>query len=283
MALQPSIGESAAWVRAKGESQLITTYSYYHSEFIFDADGNIIESDPFTKQELSIFYEYGITDETTIGFAPSFQTITQQLGNRLRERDVTFVYSDIFSRHQLWEDNGVVLSLQPMLTIPGGYDEEKLPLLENRELKGEIRLLGGYSFQYPLPSISFLYPLDEDEEKSSEPHDIYPGQYHFVTSELAIRHLSESQSQQIRFDLGLGIRHQDGSLHLGQIFSSFAMGDSSVNSRFTSNSSDLIKTQISTVEPILDDVSLQVGAYQDVWGRNVGNGTAFFVALWYTF
>ena len=46
---------------------------------------------------------------------------------------------------------------------------------------------------------------------------------------------------------------------------------------------DLIKVQGSVVKTITPKTSIQLGAFQDIWGRNIGKGSGGLLSLWYQF
>lgn len=262
---------ASAWTQKEKSGQFIGSISFYHSSSFFNENGNKTESKPFAKVDLNPFFEYGMTDDLTVGLSPSFQYIQQKQSQDL-QANATFAYGEFFLRRKILEYKQLVVSFQPLVKLPGWYGGGEEPRFGNRQIDGEARLLAGYGFQWDVAQDGVKRP--------------YAGQYHFVSAEIAYRKHIEDNADELRFDTTLGVRPYPGWLVLGQVFSIFALSDDKMASRVFENNTvgfSLVKLQGSMVKQVTDDTSLQVALFKDVWGENTGNGVGGLVSLWYNF
>ena len=68
----PGAAHASAWTQPQGAGQVIVTGVYSHSAKGFDAKGDTIDIDDYTKAEAYVLAEYGVTDDLTVMAIPSF-------------------------------------------------------------------------------------------------------------------------------------------------------------------------------------------------------------------
>lgn len=261
---------ASAWLQKEGSGQSILTASYYNSGSFIDKEGNKTDTKPFTKWEVNPFFEYGVTDDITVGLSPSFQALAQKQDSSIKYNS-NFAYSDFLLRAKLLQGDSYVFSLQPLIKIPGFYDDEQRPFMGKKQVDLELRLLAGYGFKLDIPVRIIKVP--------------YPGQSQFVNFEFAYRkHLGDTHDE-LRFDSTLGFRFDRQILLMAQVFSIFSLDPLMDGGNLQNDSSgfSMVKAQASVVGQITEDKSLQLGFYNDLWGRNAGRGAGVILALWYNF
>ncbi len=291
----------AAWTQTKGEGQLILNFSGYKSYQYYDQDSEIQKSNiTFKKLEFNPFFEFGITDALTVGMSQTIQywnfnnptsssinNIRQcDLGNNLNseliDRSNINIYMtdmEIFARKQIYSNDNFVLSLQPLIKTPcllfvNGYMQ-----LPKDNFDYEIRALAGFGFKWQ-PNINlgiFKRP--------------FAGQNHFVNFETAYRKRSSRFADQLKLDATAGFRYERDLLILAQIFSTFSAFDKNIEADNFNGTDTIIyeddyysvKAQISLVQQMTKNTSVQFGLSYEVDGENSGQGTGVLASLWYSF
>ncbi len=246
---------SAAWLQDEGRLQLINNFTWYSTESFFNTNGDRLPQAEFTKLEYNPYAEYGLSKETTVGISTSFQSLSQGSQDNSGLGD-----TEIFFRKQLFKDDWTVISYQPLIKIPGFYSETRQPLLGNKQIDVELRALYGTSFQFI-------------------------EQYHYVNLELAYRRKFEKPQDEIRFDATLGFKPKPDILLLAQIFSIFSVDTANVASFQNANSTDfdLTKLQLSAVKDLSETMSVQLGIFRNLRGRNTGSGGGVLLSVWLKF
>lgn len=270
-----SAANSAAWTQEKGESQLILNSSYYFSNNNFDNNGNSLPSDSFYKIELNPFYEYGLTEDITIGGSTFIQK-AQKKTNAEKQKQTKLTSLELFIRKKLHSTDSTVFSIQPMIKLPGLYDENDQPSFGKKQITTEIRFLAGKGLTYKLPSIPLIGKFLKFSE---EP------QNHFLNLEVAFRHNLREGADEFRIDPTIGIRTNDKTLYLLQAFTTIGIGPAGTSAIQSGNPLDYdsLKIQWSVVKKLNKRTSIQLAAFRDVWGKNTGEGSGSLISLWYNF
>jgi len=153
MLFAPSITYAGAWNLPAGEGQIIATYNYSQAD---EAFSDIDFSDPaveFTKSEVRVFYEHGLTKHLTAVVNGAHQTI----GFRGQQSSINFSDFDnteLGLRYQIIRREGLALSLQGSYIIGGGPPESILDI-GNRQDSFELRGLWGQSKEFENYAIFF--------------------------------------------------------------------------------------------------------------------------------
>jgi len=245
---------AAAWVKNKGEGQFINSLFHYTTKSYSDSSGNRVKQDRFSKIDYNPYLEYGLSDSVTLGLSPSFQYLRQNGVNNLGLAD-----TEIFARKKIWSNDNSVFSIQPLIKLFGPYSEYDALALGKKQVDIEFRTLYGKSFE--------LF-----------------GEDMFVNFETAYRKRMEAPSDELRFDVGVGMKRV-GGMFLFQSFNIITLGDKATLSNEIVNSSDfnMSKLQFSVVEDINDKVSVQLGIFKNVWAENTGGGGGILFSVWLNF
>lgn len=276
---------AAAWTQGKGIGQMILSLGGYQSSHYFDQNGVIQDSrNTFTKYEINPFFEYGLTDDITIGANPLIQhwqsekPNTSLQNNHSGDCDATgntsgeIIESEFLVRKKLLERGNTVLSIQPLFKTPCiRINDASISTIWN-SYDLELRLLGGYGFKW-------------ESDGRMRP---FAGQYHFVNLETAYRKRNGQFSDQIKIDGTAGFRYSEDILILGQFFSIISTGEENVGSIevqkgiYSANIDNYsnLKLQLSGVMQIAKASSFQLGVYADVMGKNYGQGSGVMASLW---
>lgn len=258
----PSSVFAAAWTLPKGESSVITSALLYRSDTFVDEDGTHSHQKPFRKLELNPYIEYGLTDHVTFGMNTQLQAVAQTVDER-NLREYALADTELFLRQKLKTQKNWFISWQPLIKLPGIYQESS-PLFGQKTTDVELRLLAAYQKEKLSGKIPFP----------------------FVDMEVAYRKRLSGVSDEWRMDSTLGIPLTTKWQLLLQQFSTLAANGIKDNTSFIeSNSSDyhLVKYQGSAVYTISPRVSVQMGVTKDVWARNTGKGQGVLTALWVKF
>ncbi len=245
----------AAWLREKGKGQVIVNTSYYSANEFITPDGNSLKITDYDKYELNPYVEYGLLDWVTIGGSTSLQSISQSSDDNFGIGD-----TDIFARFKVYEDNGFVFSLSPLIKFPALADKKEVPTIASGQYHAELRANAGYGFKA---------------------FDIK----HFATLSAGPRVRMGSSDNQLRFDAAYGIKPDDKWMFLlkSSGILSENLPDISARSIKTGNDHHLIKTQISGVYNLSESTSLEVGAFTDVYSRNTSDGDGILFSVWRRF
>ena len=270
--LLPTLSYSAAWTQAVGSGQVIVNGSYYVSDHSYDQRGKLSLANLYVKKEINPYIEYGLTDDVTLGGSFFLQRAEQQQSG-VDYSQMAFSSAEFFVRKKLWENDSWVFSVQPWIKLPGLYEESDFPSFGKKQIDTEIRFLLGKSIHWSLPIKHFNW----GEWGNAE--------YHFMNMEVAVRHHGEVGKEEVRVDPTLGIRLRGDIMLLAQGFATFGVGPAGSQLIQTGNAVnyDVIKIQLSGVKEITEKTSLQLGVFQEVWGRNIGGGAGGLLSLWYRF
>lgn len=251
---------AAAWTLNEGEGQIINNFTYYTSDRYVDEHGKSSSQEPYKKYEYNPYIEYGLTNTVTLGLSPSFQYVTQKMFGD-EQTNSNLADSEIFIRTRFYNDGQNVISIQPLVKLPGAYDKKDFPVLGQEQLDYEMRLLYGRNFGNQ-------------------------GR-HYWNSEVAYRVRTETPGDEWRLATTLGYRVAEHWQIIGEAQSIFAVDGAGTGSgsALLSNAFDydLVKLQLSGLYWFSPKWSLQVGMFQTVYERNTGEGTGGLFSIWYRF
>ena len=142
----PAMAFAGAWSLPPGEGQIITTYNYSQADDAFtDIDG--LDTDvEFTKSEVRVFYEHGLTKYITAVANVAHQTIGfEGLQSSINFSD--FDKTELGLRYQILRREGLAVSLQGSYILGGGPPESILDI-GSRKDSFELRGLWGQSKEF---------------------------------------------------------------------------------------------------------------------------------------
>lgn len=256
----PATAEAGAWTQEAGSGQIINTFTYYTLSSGFGPDGEEIDQNRFAKIEYSPYIEYGVTDTLTIGAQPFLQIIEQDRADGSVE-NAGLADVELFARQRLWEGENAVLSIQGLISVPGGYDPEANLPLGKGHVDVEARVLWGGGHE--IKGVSMFYDVAA-----------------------AYRKRFGGPSDEVHVDVTLGLTPWAGWQFLLQSFNTIGVGKAdpgNTTDRGSVLEFDRHKLQLSVVRDLTERVAVQVGGFSEFAGRNTGQGNGGFVALWVNF
>ncbi len=246
---------AGAWTQKQGEGQVILNALYYSTKTLYNNQGNKASQAKFSKYELNPYFEYGLTDAVTIGANLSLQRTYQANNSNWGIGD-----SEFFVRTRLWEKDGFVLSLEPMVKLPSPEHATETPALGGRHPDAGLGLSAGYGFS------AF-------------------GQNHFANLDTQYRYRFGSPENQIKLAGTVGISVTDTLMFMPQLFATLRANDPAA-AAFTQSSGDdydLLKGQISAVYKMNEQTNLQIAGFSHLDGKNVGAGEGLVLSVWQKF
>lgn len=259
--LTPLESYAAAWVRDRGEGLLIANVQQYTSERYWDKQGHLHTGPRYNQFSLNPYFEYGACSNLTIGISPSFYRISQA-------RQVsTFGLNNVifFGRFLVQKKDWSAFSIQLSYNQPcqsGQFGNAVAPSaltaygLISRQRYLDVRLLFGTGGTF-------------DKEQYNTWYADFEGAY---------RPNFNGAADELHFDMMLGLKTLDATL----IFELKELNTISLNNPSNPTKPDY---NLVTIIPNIQywftpNMAIQLGLQQDVYGTNIGRGTAPFVALW---
>ena len=249
MTLIPMPAHAGAWPNAIGDGQIITTTLFDNADVGYDDAGKANQDVDFNKSESLVYWEYGLTDKTTLVAQSSFQTIQFRAG----VDDVDFSgigESYVGLRRVLWQDDKWVISGQAGVLFAGAGETVSDADLGFGSTHYEVRALLGRSFK--------LAKRDG-----------------FFDIQAARRIRPESFPSEWRLDATAGWRPIKQVQILGQGFYTASEEEFEV-----ARPNTRLKLQGSLVYDHSPKTSYQIGTFQTIAGRNIVKEKAFFIGIW---
>lgn len=240
---------AGAWPTPKGEGQIISTALIDSAKRAFDDEGKSSLPVQFSKSEASVYWEHGLSKDTTLVLSTNFQDLTFRAG----ADDVRFSGlgdTTIGLRKAIMQRENSVLSLQVsvVFAVPGETVSDAELGFGSTNFEG--RVLAGQSFKLA-------------------------GKDAFVDVQAAWRLRPNGVPDEWSVDATLGWRPGSNFLVLGQSF--YASGDSASG---VARENTRLKLQTSIVYDRSKARSFQIGFFKTVAGRNIIQEEAFFVSVW---
>ena len=249
----------AAWTRDQGDLFVAQTLSLYSTQHFIDDNGASISQPEFRKREWNGYGEYGWRDDLTLGANVFFHQLEADspVGTAI---NYGIADPEFFIRKRLWHNEQTVISIQPLIKLPSFYHNPGNPRGGTDDMDGEIRLQGGYGFDYF-------------------------SRHHYVTTDVGYRKRLGEWGDQLKLDATAGLSLTDSVTLMPQLFLTKRIGDANVGS-FTSatvNDYDLLKGQLSVVWQATPSMAFQLGAFSHLYARHTGDGGGVIAGLWYHF
>lgn len=234
---------------------MISTLTFSRADDRFDGSGDLRGASDFRKLEFSPFVQYGLTRDAMLVVQPSVQRLSADRGGGRTDVTTGLHDTEVGVRFPLRRfEDGSILSVQPLVRLPLGYDPDDEPALGSGHPDGELRLLAGTNLSVA------GYPA-------------------FADGQVAYRARLGDPADEMRLDLTLGATVADGWLVLAQSLNTVGVGAAGgADEKFRSH-----KLQASVVRRLTEDVSVQVGAFRTVAGARTGRETAVLLSLWWAF
>lgn len=241
---------AGAWTKEKGDGVAILTSSFTYGEEAFDADGNLVPVPEYRKFELTNHLEYGIMPWLTGVLRSELRTAVE---NALLDESSATGAAGVRVR---WIKAPKWVFSTEVTALSGDFDT--IGINEDPDEPGvDLRLLFGYG-----TSIGGI-PVYGDLQA-------------------AYRDLSGGDSDELRFDLALGIKPWERWEFIAQAFNTVSMNalkaSEEANDGFRYH-----KLQLSVIRQLGERSSLQVGGFGVVAGESALNEYGGLMALWYKF
>lgn len=204
----------------------------------------------YRKYELNPYIEYGLSDRLTVGANIFLDKVSQYDTTSSQNRtNLGIGDSEFFARSQIWKKDGLVFSAEPMIKLPSPDSRSDSPQIGSDKFEAGLSFSGGYGFK--------AWELD-----------------HFIDISTGYRHRFGTPHDQFKLSATAGFSVTKQIVITTQLFSTLRT-DKSASPAFTQSSIDdydLTKLQISAAYKIDDKLSLQLGVFDHIYGRNVGSG-----------
>ena len=247
----PVTAYAGAWNLPPGDGQIITTYNYTQADEAYtDIEGLDTEVE-FTKSEVRVFYEHGLTKYVTAVVNAAHQTIGfNGLQSSINFSD--FDKTELGLRYEIMRREGLAVSVQGSYILGGGPPESILDI-GSRKDSFELRGLWGQS-------------------KEFENYVI------FFDAQAAIRARNTERLEDWRADLTLGWKDKKKWMALLQAYhterASFGRDG------FTVPIQKRTKLQASLVYEYKKNRLVQFGYLQTLGGRNIVKEQTLSLGTW---
>ncbi len=256
LALLPAHAPAAPWVQPEGQGIVILqTTPYTAGTRGFDTLGRANGNGSFGRVELaSPYWEHGVTSRWTLGLQPRLQAAWLTENGRT-STNVGLADASAFARYLVHQGRLDVFSVQATLATPGVDGAGSTPRIAEPNMGAEIRALYGIGTQLPWNMTGF------------------------ATAEIAFRGRIGNAADEVRVDIGFGLRPLPHWLLMLQSFSNLGLRN---NSRGGADYS-VSKLQATAVYEFNPTWALALGYIRDVAGRRVPLGQGAVLALWYRY
>jgi len=248
----PSLCYAGAWNLPPGEGQVISTFNYSQADKAYSDIEGLDSAVEFTKSELRVFYEHGLTKHVTVVANAAHQTIGYQ-GPQSAINFSDFDKTELGLRYELKRREGLAVSVQGSYILGGGPPESILDI-GSRKDSFELRGLWGQSKEYETYVI-------------------------FFDAQAAIRARNTDRIEDWRTDLTLGWKDKKKLMALVQGYytqrASFGREDS-----FFVPVQKRAKVQASIVYEFKKNRLVQFGYLQTLGGRNIVKERTVTLGTW---
>ena len=253
--------KASAWVMEKGASQVITTVTYDIADRSFNEQAILVVSPKFQKGSINIYAEYGLTDWITLRLLPGYEIVqTSFSGERNKEKG--FNRTGAGARIKLWSGRTQVVSVEATYFLRGEIRTTETNVLSRGTGDIDLRLLYGISRQFAL----FKWRFDT-----------------FADFQAGYRYRDGAPPNEYHADMTLGVNLGSRWQILTQNFNIVSDGPGELEGQAEFKSFQLHKAQISAVYDVTDRISLQLGGFRTLLGRNIVEEKAGFGAIWVRF
>lgn len=245
-------GAASAWNRPAGEGLAIVGASLGQGTDAFDARGQVAPSRSYRKDELAGYVEYGATDWLMLVARPSFDRIAIGEPGQGLYTGLGGTSAGVQVRALVF--GPAVLAVQGTFGLPGSGSQRNPALIGNTAREGELRLLGGIGIE----------------------RGGYSG---FIDAQQGFRIRSGGAAAQWHSDLTFGFRPTPKFLVMVQSETVIPTGPGTA----WFPSARASKLGLAGVYDLTGAVSLEVGLFMTVWGRDALRERGLQTALWYRF
>lgn len=136
----PSSALAQGFVMEKGEGRVIATGIYSVSDKAYDENGDVYDINDYRQAQIYLNGEYGLTDDLTLLFTPSFRDIS--IENEPERDETGFQFFDIGARYRVAELENTHFSVQAKVRIPADTFPDELAQVRIQgtgvDLRGQV-------------------------------------------------------------------------------------------------------------------------------------------------
>lgn len=265
LVLIPCHSLASAWIMDKDYTRSIHTFSYYSANKFYNKNGNLQSQNDFKKGEYILYKEHGLSDTSSM-IVESINAFNSQKQFFLHlDQEDDFIYTTLSNKFAwkklLIKNQNSILSIQPAIDIPTIYISGYHNAANADQLAGEVRLLAGHSLKL----------LNKNS---------------YINTEIAYKKYPNDNEHTVLIDMSAGIKYTPSStfsLQLIQQINDKSAYIDTINPRIISHNYDLTKLQLSYIYNLNSRFSIQLGAYQAIYGRNTGKGNGALLSFWHKF
>jgi hypothetical protein len=247
-----------AWLQPVGKGIVVSGVSVYRTDIFYDRDGKRLDVPSFSKTEMRVYGEYGVSDAWTVGASDALMLLTQDDRAGSRYENSGEAGLELFARRKLWQHDAMVLSVQPSLRMPAHHQElsARAPVGAPDEWQSSVEIQSGYGFD--------AFNL-----------------HHYVTLGLGMRARYSQAHDQWTAKLAGGFTlHPDWELRPEvSVVRSLHMDTDAQTSVAGTNDYMLLKVQSQLAYHWSQDVSLVAGAFLHAMARNTGDNGGFLLSV----
>jgi hypothetical protein len=251
-ALMSSAAWGGAWTLPQGAGQMVVTDTASQASRAFDSSGKLQSVPRYTKEELQVLMEYGVTDWLTAIVSPGLQYVN--IAAPVGARRAGIGYTELGGRARVLQGANWVLSGQTTVRVPGTYDAGNPAAIGYTGVEVDVRGLFGIGFG------AFGMPA-------------------FVDIQLAQRFRTGGPPDEARVDLTFGLRTARQWLVLAQSFNVISEGSGSA----LFPAYNYHKLQLSGIYEIDRQWALQAGLFTTVAGRSALQENGLVLGAWYRY
>jgi protein XagA len=254
MICMPGAAWAGAWTMPEDTGQILTTFTTSTATAGLEGSHGLVSIPRYSKDELSVLLEYGITDELTAILNPGLQHV--DIAPPISAERTGLGYTEFGARYAFWQPQTWVFSGQATLRLPGTTDTSNPAAIGYTDVEADLRLLAGHNFQIAgLPS--------------------------FFDVEVAERIRTAGYPSEFRVDGTLGVKIFPQWTLLAQSFNVISEG-AGLNPLF-GGSYDYFKFQLSALYAINHDWTLQGGLFTTYAGDNAIQENGIILGVWHRF
>lgn len=160
---------AAAWTRAEGSSLFSVPLTFGNADESFDEDGNRVDRLEFDTMEVTPTYEYGVSDDLTVGVAPRYVRVEQATASGGTQTNEGVADAEIYARKNLWREGDAAFSTQALVKLPVEPDEDADVPLGRDQVDAELSLM--YGDRHRGENATFFYNVDIGYRKRFEDPD----------------------------------------------------------------------------------------------------------------
>ena len=252
---------AAAWTKPKGDAEIITTVTYDVAVQAFDDEAALVPIPKFEKSSVCMHAEYGVVDWLTVRLLPCYEIVgTGFSGERNREQGINDAGAG--ARLRLLSGKAGVVSVEATYYTKGEIRTTETTVLSRGSGDIDVRALYGLGKSLSL----FGRKLDA-----------------FADVQAGYRLRSGAPPNEMHADITLGTHLGGGWQVLAQSFNIVSDGPGGREGEAQFDAFRLHKGQLSTVYDLSRHISVQVGTFSTLYGRNIVQENAAFGALWVRF